>query len=212
MEQQLLFTPGPVNLAKNVREAIGQSDICHREVDFNGLLHRIENKLLKLFQVKTALAYRAVVITGSGTAANEAIISSVVGDKNILILSNGEFGGRLHSISQIHNKNTFLLEFDWGQAFDLEIIERYFNHHSIDVVAMVHHETSSGMLNSIEAIGKLSKAHGAIFVVDGVAVWVQKQLIWKNATSRFVQVQAQKRLALLLDYLLSLAKPVNLKN
>ena len=83
-----LFTPGPVNVAENIRKAICKEDICHREEDFNCLLKSIEDKLLKLFEIKETDNYRAVVITGSGTAANESILSSVVGDKHILILSN----------------------------------------------------------------------------------------------------------------------------
>lgn len=169
MNKYLLFTPGPVNVADNVRSAICREDICHREADFEDLLQSIENKLLRLFELKKNDDYRAVVITGSGTAANESILSSVVGNQKILILSNGEFGERLHNISKIYNKNTFLLEFPWGKCFDLEKIEAYIKKHEIDVVAMVHHETSSGMLNPLEQVGALSKASGAIFIVDSVS-------------------------------------------
>jgi len=169
MNKFLLFTPGPVNVAENVRLAICKQDICHREVDFDRLLQSIENKLLKLFEIKNTANYRAVVITGSGTAANESVLSSVVGDKNILILSNGEFGERLYNISSIHNKNTFLLNFPWGESLDLEKIAGYLKKHDIDIVAMVHHETSSGMLNPIERVGALSKANGAMFIVDCVS-------------------------------------------
>jgi 2-aminoethylphosphonate-pyruvate transaminase len=169
MEKYLLFTPGPVNVAKNVQMAICKEDICHRETDFDCLLQSIENKLLKLFEIKTIADYRAVVITGSGTAANESILSSVVGNKNILILSNGEFGERLFNISKIHNKNTFLLEFAWAESLDLEKIEAYLQKHQIDIVAMVHHETSSGMLNPLEKIGALVKANSAMFIVDCVS-------------------------------------------
>ena len=169
LREHLLFTPGPVNVAGNVRNAIGKDDICHREVEFENLLKSIEAKLLKLFQLTDNSGYRAVVITGSGTAANEAILSSVVGNQHILILSNGEFGGRLHAISTIHNKNTHLLEFPWGEEVDLAVVGAYLKGHHIDVVAMVHPETSSGMLNSIETIGALSKANGAMFIVDCVS-------------------------------------------
>jgi 2-aminoethylphosphonate-pyruvate transaminase len=169
MNKYLLFTPGPVNVAQNLRTAICRQDICHREADFDCLLRSIENKLLQLFEIRNASDYRAVVITGSGTAANESILSSVVGDKNILILSNGEFGERLHNISRVHNKHTFLLEFVWGQNLDLKKIEAYLKRHPIDVIAMVHHETSSGMLNPLEKIGRLAKSHGAMFVVDCVS-------------------------------------------
>ncbi len=169
MKKLLLFTPGPVNVAKNVRMAICREDICHRETDFECLLQSIENKLLKLFEIKNIADYRAVVITGSGTAANESILSSVAGEKNILILSNGEFGERLFSISKVHNKNTFLLEFAWGERFDLERIEAYLKKHEIDIVAMVHHETSSGMLNPLEKVGALLKAYGVMYIVDCVS-------------------------------------------
>ncbi len=169
MKKLLLFTPGPVNIAENVRMAVCREDICHRESDFECLLQSIEGKLLKLFEIKNTSDYRAVVITGSGTAANESMLSSVVGNKNILILSNGEFGGRLFNISKIHNQNTFLLDFAWGERFDLKKIEAHLIKHDIDIVAMVHHETSSGMLNSLEEVGALLKANGVMLVVDCVS-------------------------------------------
>jgi len=165
----LLFTPGPVNVAENVRSSMGKSDICHRESDFEDLLLSVENKLMKLFEIKNVNNYSAVFISGSGTAANEAILSSVVGNKNILVLSNGEFGERLHSISQIHNVNTYLLEFPWGKNFELEVIDSFVKKHKIDIIAMVHHETSSGMLNSLSDIGALSKSNGSILFVDCVS-------------------------------------------
>ena len=165
----LLFTPGPVNVAENVRSSMGKSDICHRESDFEDLLLSVENKLMKLFEIKNVNNYSAVFISGSGTAANEAILSSVVGNKNILVLSNGEFGERLHSISQIHNVNTYLLEFPWGKKFDLEVIDSFVKKNKIDIIAMVHHETSSGMLNSMGDIGSLSKSNGSILFVDCVS-------------------------------------------
>ena len=169
MDKHLLFTPGPVNVTENVRSAIGKEDICHREIEFDGLLLSIENKLLSLFQIRNNDKYRAIVITGSGTAANEAMLCSVVGEKNILILSNGEFGERLHAISKIHNANTFLLEFPWGTPLDLGIIDDFLQRQHIDIIAMVHHETSSGMLNSLKDIGALSKSNGALFVADCVS-------------------------------------------
>lgn len=169
LDKYLLFTPGPVNVAESLRDAIGKEDICHREPDFDVLLMSIEQKLLSLFQIKARNRYRAVVITGSGTAANEAILSSVVGDGAILILSNGEFGERLHKTSAIHNKQTHILQLPWGAPFDLRQIEEYLAAHTIDVVAMVHHETCCGMLNPLAGIGALAKAYGAIFVVDGVS-------------------------------------------
>lgn len=169
MEKHLLFTPGPVNVAANVRLAVTTEDICHRETEFDCLLASVEEKLLSLLQIRQTKRYRAVMITGSGTAANEAMLSSVVGEGSILILSNGEFGERLHKTSVIHNKHTYLIEFPWGQALNLAVIKAYLNTHTIDVIAVVHHETCSGMLNPLAAIGALARENGAVFIVDGIS-------------------------------------------
>ena len=158
-----------MNVAQNLRDAVAKADICHREADFDTLLASIEHKLLSLFEIEQRERYRAVVITGSGTAANEAMLSSVVGEGAVLILSNGEFGERLHRTSLIHNTDTHLIDTPWGQAFDTQVVDAYLNANDIAVVAMVHHETSSGMLNPLAEIGTLAKAHGALFIVDGVS-------------------------------------------
>jgi 2-aminoethylphosphonate-pyruvate transaminase len=156
-------------VAETLRAAICREDICHREPDFDALLRSIEHKLISLFQIRNRRRYRAVVITGSGTAANESILSSVVGNGAILILSNGEFGQRLHKTSLIHNKKTHHIEMPWGATFNMPQIAAYLAAHKIDVVAMVHHETCSGMLNPLAPIGALAKDNGTLFVVDGVS-------------------------------------------
>ena len=169
MNDYLLFTPGPVNVADNVRSAIAKEDICHRELEFEELFRSVESQLLQLFELRHPQLYQAVVITGSGTAANEAMLSSAVGDQNILILSNGEFGERLHTTSKIHNSNTFLLTFPWGEPLDLAAVDLYLQANEIDVIAVAHHETSSGMLNPLASIGALARRHKATLLVDCVS-------------------------------------------
>lgn len=168
-KNNLLFTPGPVNVAQSVRNAIISEDICHREKDFEVLLTSVENKILQLFEIKQKNQYRAVVITGSGTAANETILSSVVGNKRILIVSNGEFGERLLEISKVHNQNTYHVSFPWGESIDERVIENYVIKNRIEVVSMVHHETSSGMLNPLKTLGSIFKKLNVVFIVDCVS-------------------------------------------
>ena len=194
LDKHLLFTPGPVNVAETLRTAICKEDICHREIDFDALLAGIEHKLLSLFQIRKRERYRAVVITGSGTAANEAILSSVVGKGAVLILSNGEFGERLHKTSLIHNKRTHLIDMPWGMAFDIPQIATYLTTHKIDVVAMVHHETCSGMLNPLKQIGVLAKASGALFVVDGVSSVGAEMIDMEACNIAFVSSSSSKAL------------------
>ena len=121
-KKQLLFCPGPVNVAQNVKTAV-YNEIGHREKDFSIILERLNKKILKLFETKNPSNYHPVFITGSGTAGNETVLSSVTDNDKVLIISNGEFGERLFDISSLHNKNTNHLRFEWGEILDLKIIE-----------------------------------------------------------------------------------------
>ena len=194
-KKYLLFTPGPVNVSANVRMAICKEDICHREEDFDFLLQSIEKKLLQLCKINSVKDYRAVVITGSGTAANEAILSSVVDKKTILILSNGEFGKRLFDLSEIHNPNTFLLKFPWGAKYDLDKIESYLKKNKVDIIAMVHHETSSGMLNQLEEMGSLSKKYNTMLLVDCVSSIGAEMIDLEKCNISFCSSSSSKAIA-----------------
>lgn len=168
IKQHILLCPGPVNVASNIFHSMFKH-IGHREDEFSELLDSINGKLLDLFEIKKKDAYYPVLITGSGTAANESVLSSIVGKRHILIISNGEFGERLVKISKIHNRNTHAIVFPWGEAMNMERIEKYLKSHTVDIVAMVHHETSTGMLNPVERVGRLTRKYKTKFFVDCVS-------------------------------------------
>lgn len=168
VRHDILFCPGPVNVAANVWRAIEKS-IGHREEEFCNLLAEINEKLLRVYEIKSKNKYYPLIITGSGTAANETVLSSIVGDKHILVLINGEFGERLFNISRLHNNNTHKLVFDWGEQIDIEKVEKFLKRNQIDIIAMVHHETSTGMINPVMEIGILAHKMKAQFFVDTVS-------------------------------------------
>lgn len=167
-KKHFLFCPGPVIVAKNVFDAV-TNNIGHREEEFSDLLQKINSNLLEVFEIKKKQLYYPLLITGSGTAANETVLSSIVHNKHILILSNGEFGERLHLISKIHNKNTHLLNFGWGNPMDLKKVEKYLKTHKVDIIGMVHHETSIGILNPVGKMGILSKKYKKTLFIDAVS-------------------------------------------
>ena len=158
-----------VNIASNVKKATIANEIGHREPEFSTLLRNVNRKLLEVFEVQTKKLYHPVLITGSGTAANEAILASVIGNRSILIVSNGEFGERLIKISQLHNKKTKSIKFGWAEQINLEKIEKFIESNKIEVLMMAHHETSSGMLNPIDRVGPMTKRLGVQFIVDAVS-------------------------------------------
>jgi len=190
--KQFLFCPGPVNVSENVKEAVVANEIGHREKEFLELLKELNERLLMLFEVKNPRLYQSIIITGSGTAANEAILSSVVGNQYILILSNGEFGERLYEISKMHNAHTYLLKFPWAEKIDLAKVEAYLKHNKVDIISMVHHETSTGMLNPIEKIGKMTKKYHVRFLVDAVSSAGAEKIDLKNWNISFCSSSAAK--------------------
>lgn len=192
--KHILLCPGPVNLAENVRKAAINSEIGHREEEFSTLLKRINKKILSLFSGSTK-KYYPVVITGSGTAANEAIYSSVIGNKRVLVISNGEFGERIYNICSFHNPNTYLLKLSWGQSINPKLVEKYIKIYKIETVATVHHETSTGMLNPIEKIGKITKKYKVEFIVDAVSSLGAEKIDLEKSNIFFLSTSSSKAIA-----------------
>lgn len=195
LNKQFLFCPGPVNVAENVKMAAAQLEIGHREEEFSLVLQNIISNLLTLFEIKNRELYSAVVVTGSGTAANECILSSVIGKKRLLVLSNGEFGTRLYDIAKIHTSKVKRLHFGWGEKMDLNRIEKRIQRNSVDIIAMVHHETSTGMLNPIVEIGKLAKKYKKLFIVDCVSSAGAEKIDVEKANIAFLSTSASKAIS-----------------
>ena len=168
-EGQHLFCPGPVNVSEEVKRALMHPDIGHREVEFCSVLGQARKKLSSIFGVHNFLKYTTLIINGSGSAANESVFSSIGREKRVLVLANGEFGDRLVDLSRYYQDDVHTLQLRWGKPFDVEKIEKAIEKYDPDLVAMVHHETSTGMLNPIADVGKLARASGKQFFVDAVS-------------------------------------------
>jgi 2-aminoethylphosphonate-pyruvate transaminase len=192
--KQYLFCPGPVNVASNIKKAVITHEISHREQEFSELKTTLNTNILKLFNLNPE-EYHSVIVTGSGTAANEAVLSSVVAHKHIVVIANGEFGERIYEISKLHNKNTHLLSFGWANPMDLAKIEEYLKNNHVDIVAVVHHETSIGMLNPIEKIGELTKKYHTMFLVDAVSSAGADEINITKSNISFITTSAAKALA-----------------
>jgi len=170
IKEKKLFAPGPVLTSERIKKAALAPDLCHRSIDFQEIYGRLRKNLLKLFRADVN-NYTIVVISGSGTAANEAVISSVVkSDEKVLLISNGEFGNRLREIIECYQIALNHIEFDWGQYPDLNIIEEKLQRDKkIGMVAMVYHETSTGMINPVHEVGELAKRYGKTYFVDAIS-------------------------------------------
>ena len=164
----ILLNPGPVNLSERVRTALLRPDICHREAEFSELQIAIRHKLLRVYGLDER-TWSAVLLTGSGTAAVEAMLTSLVpADGRMLILANGVYGERMAKIAAVHGIDHTLLQQDWGGAIDLDAVGQIIAG-GISHVAMVHHETTTGRLNDLDGVANLACAGGCRLLVDAVS-------------------------------------------
>ena len=167
----ILLNPGPVNVSDRVRKALLQPDICHREPEFSELLADIRQKLLKAFVPGEEEAYTAIVLTGSGTAAVEAaLMSSMPVGKRAMVISNGVYGQRMSSMILAQRLGTPDLKYDWGVAPDPQTVDLALKQHpEVHTVAMVHHETTLGMINPVKEIAEVVDRHNRVFMLDSVS-------------------------------------------
>ena len=194
-DSQRLLCPGPVNVHSRVAAALTGLEICHREDEFEELLDSLTAGLLAVAGLSSR-THAAVVITGSGSAANEAVLSSAVPDgASVLVVSNGEFGERLARTSAHYHANTTHLRFDWGESLDLVRIAAALRGGRYALVAIVHHETSTGMLNPVREIAGLCHSAGTRLYVDAVSSFAADPLELDTPGIAFVGTSAGKALS-----------------
>ncbi|MGH7388525.1 MAG: aminotransferase class V-fold PLP-dependent enzyme [Candidatus Rokuibacteriota bacterium] len=167
--RHLLFCPGPVMVSRRVKAALATPEIGHREIEFSELLNRIRLKLGKVFGVRNFHRYTTVVVTGSGTAANEAVLGTWGVGRRLLVLTNGEFGERLLRLATHVGCAAQPMQLRWGRPLDVAAVEAAAAGGGVDGIAWVHHETSTGMLNPLAEIAGVARRHGLPTLVDAVS-------------------------------------------
>lgn len=165
----LLLTPGPLSTSRAVREAM-MRDWCTWDADYNELVQAIRQKLVHLATSEKA-EYTSVLVQGSGTFCVEAVISSVIpADGKLLVLTNGAYGDRIVQMAQVHGIPTAILNYGEVTKATAEPLAGMLEKDpEITHVAVVHSETTTGMLNPIEDIGRIAKQYGKIYIVDAMS-------------------------------------------
>ncbi len=161
-DETLLMLPGPVPLPERVRSVMARQAINHRGAEFGGAYSDIVRVLKQCFGTANDL----VVISGSGTAGMEAAVANFGKGRKMAHLINGKFGERLYKIGERYGESV-PIESEWGTPLNLEALKGALEN-GCEVVTMVHNETSAGILNPAQEVGKLCRKHDALFVMDGV--------------------------------------------
>ncbi|MGL4669106.1 MAG: pyridoxal-phosphate-dependent aminotransferase family protein [Methanobacteriaceae archaeon] len=167
MSETLLMLPGPTRVAGRVLKAMGEDIVNHRSVLFGEIYTEATKLMSKTFQTIND----SYLLTGSGTSAMEAAISSIINPgETTLHVVGGKFGERFSQIANINRANTKNLEVEWGTAVTpKQVKEALDTDENIKAVTVVHNETSTGVAAPIAEIGKVMKNYDALYVVDTVS-------------------------------------------
>jgi 2-aminoethylphosphonate-pyruvate transaminase len=171
MTDPLLFTPGPLTTSATVKAAM-QRDLGSRDSEFTDLVARIRSQLLEIAGVSKESGYEAVLMQGSGTFALEAVLSSVIPpDGRLLVLANGAYGERMLQIAERLKIDVALEQWPEDKTPDPATVRKLLAAGSPTPthVAIVHLETTTGILNPIDEIARIVREHGCRFIVDAMS-------------------------------------------
>jgi aspartate aminotransferase-like enzyme len=162
------FIPGPVWVRPEVLAEMTRPMVGHRSGEFRGVMARIFPDLRELFRTKQ----HAFVASCSGTGLLEAAIVNCV-PRSVLVTTCGAFSERWFAIANRLGLEVDRLEFEWGQAVDPVRLADHLasRHHRYDAVTITHNETSTGVINDLQALSRVVREHSdqTLVLVDAVS-------------------------------------------
>ncbi|HZD61090.1 MAG TPA: alanine--glyoxylate aminotransferase family protein [Anaerolineae bacterium] len=166
MRKEYMMTPGPTPVPAEVLLSQARPMFHHRTPAFTELLVSVEEGLKYVFQTKNDV----LIFASSGTGMMESSVANLLspGDK-VICCSNGKFGDRFVKINEAYGMDIIKLEYEWDQVVKPEDIRRELDANpDVRAVFVVQSETSTGILNDVEAIGAIVKDYDAVLVVDSI--------------------------------------------
>ena len=173
---ELLMIPGPTPVPNEVALAAAQNMMSHRSGPFKKLMLDLTAKIKKLLCTENDV----VILSSSGTGGMEGAVASCFrkGDK-VLIATVGNFGKRWVKLAKIFGLEAEVLEYDHGQAVDPSAVKAVLSKDTekkIKGVFFQMNETSTAVLNDVEELSKVIRAHGALIIVDAISGFLASPL------------------------------------
>ena len=166
-DSETLLIPGPVSVNQDVLAAVGRPVMAHYGDDWVAMYRRLTSSLATIFGTQGDV----FLLFGPGTAAIEACLASTLarGDE-LLVATNGMFGDRLVEVAQGLNLRVHTITTEgFGPIEPQHLSEGIREHPGARAFAVVHHETSLGLLNPVRDLCTLARRHGLLTMVDAVA-------------------------------------------
>jgi alanine-glyoxylate transaminase / serine-glyoxylate transaminase / serine-pyruvate transaminase len=167
MTPRLLLGPGPSMVHPRVLQAMSSPLVGHLDPQFLRLLDTLQEQLRWLFRTRNEFA---IALSGTGSAGMEAVMVNLIepGDP-VLVGINGAFGLRLAAIAERSGGRVIKAEAAWGRIVEPDAVEQLIARHGpVKAVALVHAETSTGVLQPLETIAEICRRHDALLIVDAV--------------------------------------------
>ena len=165
--ERILLGPGPSLTAPRVMRAMAAPTVSHLDPLMIRLLDDVRERLARLFQA--ADGSLAFAVSGTGTSGMETVVANLVNDvMHATVIVTGYFGDRLAQMCERYGATVTRLDVEWGRACDPDALARLLSSKKTDIVAMVHAETSTGVLNPVRELAAVARQHGALTIVDAV--------------------------------------------
>lgn len=165
--RNILLIPGPITCSNLVKQTMSY-DYSAREPFFIDIIKNVRQNLLKISNLDKT-KWTSILFQGSGTYANEAVISSLSKNSKIDIFSNGIYGDRLHQISNIYKNNGKFIKINYDKPITKELVEETIYNSNSTHIALAHNETTSGILNPIQDIIPLAKKYNKKIILDAIS-------------------------------------------
>jgi alanine-glyoxylate transaminase/serine-glyoxylate transaminase/serine-pyruvate transaminase len=165
--ERILLGPGPSPVSPRIMRAMAAPVLSHLDPDLVLMLDDVRARLGRAFRV--ADGGLALAISGTGTAGMEAAVANVTQEgTQALVVVTGYFGDRLAQMLGRYGARVSRLEVEWGRACDPEAVRKALASGRMNLVAVVQAETSTGVLNPVDAIARIAREHDALTIVDAV--------------------------------------------
>ncbi len=170
VRREVLLNPGPATTTDSVKYSQVAADICPREQEFGDVMEWISNELSLM--VGKPGAVETVLFGGSGTAADEVMVSSCIPDgSKVLIVDNGAYGARLAKIASVYKLDAEVWKSSGYLPINIGELEKKISGGTFTHLMMVYHETTTGLLNPVPEICRMCRKFGITTIVDAVSAF-----------------------------------------
>ena len=212
IKRNILLNPGPATTTDTVKYSQVVPDICPRETEFGDLMKETSYDLTT-FVTANPDEYTTVFFGGSGTSGVEAVVSSIVRENdNVLVINNGAYGARILKMTEIYNYKTVEFKSSQYDGIDLAKLEKIIDENNINKLFMVHHETTTGLLNDISSVGKICKKYGVELAVDTISSYAATPIDMDQMNLSYIVSTSNKNIQGMAGISFVIAKKTILEN